>query len=173
MLRRPHVRSGVARLCDRSVVLPQAVNIGENFKITRKGWTQFAQELEHTHVTHMYVSEPHFGGITGTLKASMRARIRENRTKEVRCRDTRNAAVIEEIGANSASARTTHQACRGLARATVFQDGPRRRVAWRSTSIRAPCPQAKCGGIRATASTAPAACSARLAAATRATAVWG
>ena len=92
------MRSGVARLCDRSVVLPQAVNIGENFKITRKGWTQFAQELEHTHVTHMYVSEPHFGGITGTLKASMRARIRENRTKDVRCRDTRNAAVIEEIG---------------------------------------------------------------------------
>ena len=32
-----------------------------------------------THVTHMYASEPHFGGITDKLKMQMRKSIRENR----------------------------------------------------------------------------------------------
>eukprot|EP01045_Picozoa_sp_COSAG04_P023584 COSAG04_NODE_2825_length_3532_cov_1.454413_2_plen_31_part_00 len=30
-------------------------------------------------MTHMYASEPHFGGITDKLKLQMRASIRENR----------------------------------------------------------------------------------------------
>eukprot|EP01047_Picozoa_sp_COSAG01_P042399 COSAG01_NODE_3700_length_5780_cov_207.494631_2_plen_55_part_00 len=32
-----------------------------------------------THVTHMYASEPNFGGVSDKLKLQMRASIRQNR----------------------------------------------------------------------------------------------
>lgn len=75
-----------------------ALNIGENFKLSAKAWCAFAEELPKTHVTHMYASEPHFGGITDKLKLQMRKSIRENRLKDVRHKCISNADVIESIG---------------------------------------------------------------------------
>ena len=34
-----------------------ALNVGENFRITRRAWEIFAERLQRTNVTHLYVSE--------------------------------------------------------------------------------------------------------------------
>lgn len=91
-----------AQLRRLSEVLQQgsvwALNVGENFKLSADAWMGFAAALPLTHVTHMYVSEPHFGGITSNVKVQMRECIRANRMKDVRHKCVGNAAVIEEIG---------------------------------------------------------------------------
>ena len=47
-----------------------ALNVGENFKLSSEAWIEFTNNLPLTNVTHMYVSEPHFGGITSHIKVT-------------------------------------------------------------------------------------------------------
>lgn len=68
------------------------VNLGENYKVTTQRWWQFCDELAHTQVTHMYVSD-HV--IPAELKTSMRSVIRANRSKHGRHSDPANMAVIK------------------------------------------------------------------------------
>eukprot|EP01046_Picozoa_sp_COSAG06_P055529 COSAG06_NODE_10238_length_1721_cov_2252.877928_1_plen_304_part_10 len=75
-----------------------ALNIGENFAISTPGWEKFAKALKKTHVTHMYASEPNFGGISGKLKKQMRDIIRENRKKDTRHKSFDHIDVICQIG---------------------------------------------------------------------------
>eukprot|EP01052_Picozoa_sp_SAG31_P022532 SAG31_NODE_1795_length_7248_cov_682.054833_5_plen_1228_part_00 len=75
-----------------------ALNVGENFKISSQGWTRFLADLKYTHVTHMYASEPNFGGITHDVKKKMRDVIRENRKKDGRHRSWDHVDVINQIG---------------------------------------------------------------------------
>ena len=75
-----------------------ALNIGENFAISTPGWEKFARVLKDTHVTHMYASEPNFGGISGKLKKQMRETIRDNRKKDTRHKSFDHIDVICQIG---------------------------------------------------------------------------
>lgn len=75
-----------------------ALNIGENFGISTPGWEKFAKALKTTHVTHMYASEPNFGGISGKLKKQMRDIIRDNRKKDARHKSFDHIEVICQIG---------------------------------------------------------------------------
>lgn len=75
-----------------------ALNIGENFGISTPGWERFAKALKQTHITHMYASEPNFGGISGKLKKQMRDIIRENRKKDTRHKSFDHIDVICQIG---------------------------------------------------------------------------
>jgi hypothetical protein len=75
-----------------------ALNVGENFKISANAWKRFEVDLRQTHVTHMYVSEPNFGGIPHEMKKKMRATIRENRKKDKRHCSWDHINVIGQIG---------------------------------------------------------------------------
>jgi hypothetical protein len=54
-----------------------AVNVGENFLVTKSGWINFLNRLPENSLAYTYVSEAHLKG-TG-LKVQMRAAIRLNR----------------------------------------------------------------------------------------------
>lgn len=54
-----------------------ALNVGENMNISRKAWEHFADELKHTNVSFMYVSEHHL--LRTNLKQKMMDAIRDNR----------------------------------------------------------------------------------------------
>ncbi len=69
-----------------------ALNIGETYKVTNKGWEYFCKVLPETHITHLYVSE-HV--IDLNLKNKMREHIRNNRKKHARHCSLRNLSVIE------------------------------------------------------------------------------
>jgi hypothetical protein len=56
-----------------------ALNVGENFKITRRGWDSFAEALKDTSITHLYAGSE--STVSGTLKVKMRDAARENRKK--------------------------------------------------------------------------------------------
>lgn len=73
-----------------------ALNVGENFKITRQGWEAFANELRSTHVTHLYAGSE--STVYGDLKVKMRDAIRENRSKhDLHCSE-QNFDVISQVG---------------------------------------------------------------------------
>ncbi len=73
-----------------------ALNVGENFKITRQGWESFANELRSTHVTHLYAGSE--STVYGDLKMKMRDAIRENRSKhDLHCSE-QNFDVISQVG---------------------------------------------------------------------------
>jgi len=72
------------------------LNVGENFKVTRKGWEKFTQGLQLTHVTHMYAGSE--TTVTGELKVRMRSVIRSNRAKHSLHNDPNNFNVIKQIG---------------------------------------------------------------------------
>ena len=71
-----------------------ALNIGENFRITTKGWEKFTKALRKTSVTHMYMSE-HV--ITPDLKTKMRDAVRANRRKHDRHIRFDNLEVIRRV----------------------------------------------------------------------------
>jgi hypothetical protein len=68
------------------------LNIGENYEISNKAWSQFCEALPLTSVTHLYVSE-HV--ISIELKNKMRGYIRENRKKHVMHCSMKNLSVIQ------------------------------------------------------------------------------
>lgn len=73
-----------------------ALNVGENFKVTRAGWERFALALWDTHVTHLYAGSE--STVNGELKVEMRDAIRCNRKKHTRHIDPENLEVILQIG---------------------------------------------------------------------------
>lgn len=73
-----------------------ALNVGENFKVTTKGWERFAIELKETSVTHLYAGSE--STVHGELKTKMRDAIRENRTKHNLHCAVENLEVIQKIG---------------------------------------------------------------------------
>ena len=73
-----------------------ALNVGENFRVTRSGWERFAAALSHTHITHLYAGSE--STVNGELKVQMRDAIRENRKKHDRHIDPENLDVILQIG---------------------------------------------------------------------------
>lgn len=73
-----------------------ALNVGENFQISRAGWEQFAEDLAHTHVTHLYAGSE--TTVYGALKVHMRDVIRSNRVKHSLHNDPTNIGVIAQIG---------------------------------------------------------------------------
>ena len=75
-----------------------ALNVGENFAISTAAWEHFADVLQETHVTHMYASEPNFGGISADLKKKMRDAIRDNRKKDGRHKSFDHFDTICQIG---------------------------------------------------------------------------
>ena len=75
-----------------------ALNVGENFALSTTAWEEFAEVLKSTHVTHMYASEPNFGGISAALKKSMRDAIRANRQKDARHKSCDHFDTICQIG---------------------------------------------------------------------------
>lgn len=71
-----------------------ALNIGENYNISREMWKHFCKNLPKTYITHLYVSE-HV--IEPDLKIEMRSNIRENRKKhDLHC-SFKNLHVIEKV----------------------------------------------------------------------------
>jgi hypothetical protein len=73
-----------------------ALNVGENFKITRRGWERFCDALPSTHITHMYAGSE--TTVYGELKVRMRDAIRDNRVKhDMHIRES-NWDVISQIG---------------------------------------------------------------------------
>lgn len=73
-----------------------ALNVGENFKVTEEGWERFAEQLKHTHVTHLYAGSE--STVQGDLKKEMRKAIRQNRKKHMNHIDNMNLDVILNIG---------------------------------------------------------------------------
>jgi len=73
-----------------------ALNVGENFQVTRGGWTKFAESLCHTHITHLYAGSERT--VYGQLKVRMRDIIRENREKHSMHKDPDNIEVISQVG---------------------------------------------------------------------------
>lgn len=73
-----------------------ALNVGENFRITRSGWEKFAVALRDTHVTHLYAGSE--STVNGELKIEMRDAIRANRRKHNRHINPENLEVILQIG---------------------------------------------------------------------------
>jgi len=71
-----------------------AVNIGENYEVTKKGWNEMCDLLPNTNVTHLYVSE-HI--IHLDLKNKMRMHIRANRKKHTLHSALQNIRVIEQV----------------------------------------------------------------------------
>ena len=69
------------------------LNAGENDRITQLGWWDFAEELKHTNVTHIYLSE-HI--ISTELKTAVRDAVRDNRRKHVRHCSASNLEVIRQ-----------------------------------------------------------------------------
>ena len=55
-----------------------ALNVGENFEISMDAWYQFVEDLKHTRVSFLYVSEHHLVHAPG-LKEELMAAIRSNR----------------------------------------------------------------------------------------------
>lgn len=73
-----------------------AVNVGENFKITKTGWEAFASALPSTGVTHLYAGSE--STVHGELKVKMRLAIRNNRPKHNLHCSVENLQVIQQIG---------------------------------------------------------------------------
>lgn len=71
-----------------------AINIGENYEVTKKGWVAMCDLLPETNVTHLYVSE-HI--IHLDLKNKMRMHIRANRKKHSMHSSLKNIRVIEQV----------------------------------------------------------------------------
>mmetsp|Transcript_60505 Transcript_60505/g.136748 ORF Transcript_60505/g.136748 Transcript_60505/m.136748 type:complete len:487 (+) Transcript_60505:361-1821(+) len=71
-----------------------ALNIGENYNVSPRGWDHFAQSLVLTNVTHMYASE-HV--ISAELKTTFRDIIRANRAKHRLHDSIGNLAVIQRV----------------------------------------------------------------------------
>lgn len=71
-----------------------AMNIGENYEVTKKGWVTMCDLLPQTNVTHLYVSE-HI--IHLDLKNKMRMHIRANRKKHTLHSSLQNIRVIEQV----------------------------------------------------------------------------
>ncbi len=57
----------------------QALNVGENFRVSLPAWAAFATALPATAVAFLYVSEHHLGATN--LKQRMRDAIRANRRR--------------------------------------------------------------------------------------------
>ena len=75
-----------------------AINVGENFRISRGGWEQFAEDLGRTNVTHMYAGSE--TTVSGALKVKMRDKIRVNRvhaSHRKRHQDFNRADIISAI----------------------------------------------------------------------------
>jgi len=70
--------------------------VGENFKITLRGWEKFADDLKRTGVTHLYAGSE--STVHGELKVKMRDAVRDNRTKHQLHIDPTNINVIDQIG---------------------------------------------------------------------------
>ncbi|KAH9248488.1 hypothetical protein BASA81_013814 [Batrachochytrium salamandrivorans] len=85
----------LARLLERNPRI-WAVNVGENFKITKSGWETFANALSSTSVTHLYAGSE--STVYGELKVKMRLAIRNNRTKHNLHCSVENLPVIQQIG---------------------------------------------------------------------------
>eukprot|EP00939_MAST-03C_sp_MAST-3C-sp1_P000096 g96.t1 len=83
----------LSRILERGQIW--CLNVGENFKITRRGWETFAKALPRTNVTHLYVSEHN---IPSMLKSEMMDAIRENRRYDRRHRDFARIEWINKIG---------------------------------------------------------------------------
>jgi len=73
-----------------------ALNVGENFKITRRGWERFAEDLKMTGVTHLYAGSE--STVYGELKVKMRDAVRDNRVKHDLHIAKWNLSVIWQIG---------------------------------------------------------------------------
>jgi hypothetical protein len=71
------------------------LNVGENFRVSRDGWTRLADSLGETNVTHIYVSE-HI--ISSEMKKDIIATVRRNRLKDVRHLDYGRVEMINKIG---------------------------------------------------------------------------
>jgi len=71
-----------------------ALNIGENYKITRPMWETFCKEIPNMHLSHIYVSE-HV--ITTKMKDHIRDLIRENRKKHNKHCNKKNMGVIQQV----------------------------------------------------------------------------
>mmetsp|Transcript_13196 Transcript_13196/g.23435 ORF Transcript_13196/g.23435 Transcript_13196/m.23435 type:complete len:784 (+) Transcript_13196:141-2492(+) len=73
-----------------------ALNVGENFGVSRQGWEKFAEDLKSTNITHMYAGSE--TTVCGKLKVKMRNVIRENRVKHKLHNSVENMDVIRRIG---------------------------------------------------------------------------
>ncbi|GBG31755.1 Hypothetical Protein FCC1311_079802 [Hondaea fermentalgiana] len=73
-----------------------ALNVGENYRVSREGWEQFAEDLAHTYVTHLYAGSE--TTVYGALKVRMRNVIRSNRIKHRLHNSPDNVEVIAQIG---------------------------------------------------------------------------
>ena len=70
------------------------LNVGENFQVSRDGWTRLSDALQRTNVTHIYLSE-HI--ITKEMKHSIIASVRRNRAKDRRHLDYGRIEMINKI----------------------------------------------------------------------------
>jgi hypothetical protein len=73
-----------------------ALNVGENYAVTRSGWRKFAAALPDTHVTHLYAGSE--STVHGALKVRMRDAVRANRAKHTLHVSPHNIDVIRQIG---------------------------------------------------------------------------
>ena len=73
-----------------------ALNVGENFRVTRRGWEAFARALPETGVTHLYAGSE--STVVGELKERMRFAVRANRAKHDLHDSKDNLDVIMRIG---------------------------------------------------------------------------
>lgn len=73
-----------------------ALNVGENFKISRQGWENFANNLKDTGLTHLYAGSE--STVHGELKVQMRDAIRDNRSKHNLHIAVWNLEIIVQIG---------------------------------------------------------------------------
>ena len=92
-----------------------ALNVGENIRVSRAGWTAFAAALPETHVTHLYAGSE--STVHGALKVQMRDHIRVNRAKHDLHVSLANVHVIRQVGQmwwNPRNAAAVRSACAQL-----------------------------------------------------------
>jgi hypothetical protein len=73
-----------------------ALNVGENFRITPKGWRRFAEDLKKTGITHIYAGSE--TTVNDDLKIKIRDVVRDNRAKHDLHISRSNLHVIWQIG---------------------------------------------------------------------------
>ena len=86
-----------------------ALNVGENFRITKAGWKRFAESLHLTKVAFLYVSEHHLYGT--------KLKVRQSAWIGVRCATSSRLAVpLDAIQGNSSNARESDLTSRSFPR---------------------------------------------------------